>query len=214
MKNELPEAGMKVTAPFRSLKPVFKKWQELSASPEWLNAGDAPWWYGERASLSSFAGAVWLRGRWAFEEFGAYKKTIRKGKTKWISGRIDLAFRVGREYFLAEAKQYWPGFTKDNADVVIGELIGFLDAACEDVRKVSERGYARMGIVFAVPSIHKTKEKHLDANLSNLIQGLMARKELTVVYTFPKKARRIKAIKPYHDRIYPGVVLIARKVGK
>jgi hypothetical protein len=42
MKNELPEAGMKVTAPFRSLKPVFEQWQKLSASSEWLNAGDAP----------------------------------------------------------------------------------------------------------------------------------------------------------------------------
>jgi hypothetical protein len=121
---------------------------------------------------------------------------------------------VGRRYFFAEAKQYWPWFTNDNADVVLGELVWSLDAACEDVRKVSERGYTRMGIVFAVPSIHKTKKEHLDTNLSNLIEGLMARKELTVVYTFPKKARRIKAEKPYHDRVYPGVVLIARKVGK
>jgi hypothetical protein len=65
--------------------------------------------------------------------------------------------------------------------------------ACEDVRKVSERGYTHMGIVFAVPSIHKTKEEYLDANLSNLIEGLMDRKELTSAYTFPKQARKIKA---------------------
>jgi hypothetical protein len=214
MKNDLPKVGMKVTAPFRSLKPVFEQWQKLSSSPEWLNAGDVPWWYGERASLSSFAGAVWLSGGWAFEEFGAYKKTIRRGKAKWISGRKDVAFRVGRKYFLAEAKQYWPRFTKDNADVAVGELIKSLDAACEDVRKVSERGYTRMGMVFAVPSIHKTKVGYLDTNLSNFIEGLMDHKELTVAYTFPKKARKIKAEKPYHERIYPGVILIARKVGK
>jgi hypothetical protein len=214
MTSNLPNSGMRVTTPFRILKPVFTQWQKLSSSSEWLNAGDAPWWYGERASLSSFAGAVWLGGGWAFEEFGAYKKTIYRGKSKWMNGRVDIAFRKGRKYFLAEAKQYWPWLNRNNADVVVSEVVRKLGAACDDVRKVSEHGYTRMGMVFVVPSIHKKKEEYLDNSLSILVEMLMSRKELTVIYAFPKKARKIKAEKPYHDRIYPGVILVARRVGK
>jgi hypothetical protein len=214
VKNGFPVAGIRITAPFRSLKPVFEQWQKLSSSPEWLSVGDAPWWYGERASLSSFAGAVWRSNGWAFEEFGSQKRTIHKSKAGWTSGRVDIAFRVGRKYFLAEAKQYWPRLSNDRIDVTLDGVSKILAEACNDVRKISEPGYIRMGMAFIVPSIHKSKKEHLAKGISDLMEGLLNHKDTTVAWTFPEAAQKIKADKPYHERIYPGVILIIRKVGR
>jgi len=50
------------------LKAVLSDWLDLMDDPTW-GPKDAPWWYNERASLGTLAGAFWRQKGWAFEEY-------------------------------------------------------------------------------------------------------------------------------------------------
>jgi hypothetical protein len=70
---------------------------------------DVPWWYGERASLSVLAGAIWRTGGIALEEYTVDKSHRRDdGQKGLMQGRNDLYFRIGRSDFVLEAKAVWP----------------------------------------------------------------------------------------------------------
>src|SRR5689334_19566240 len=87
-----------------NFKRVFEEWVKINTrlANEWAELGDAPWWYNERASLSLLAGAVWLCGGTAFEEYAADKKHL--GKRIRYRGRSDIYFFLGGKHYMAEAK--------------------------------------------------------------------------------------------------------------
>ena len=65
---------------------------------------DCLYWYNERATVGSLAGAIWRTGGFAVEEYREPKK--RKGKH--YMGRTDLWFSLGennRKCYVVEAKQ-------------------------------------------------------------------------------------------------------------
>jgi hypothetical protein len=195
------------------LKNVLKNWQNLNDSPEWLEDGDAPWWYNERASLSFFAGAIWLSSGWAFEEFSTDRTVTTKGKAKRKKGRLDIAFKIKDTFFLAEAKQCWPTLTGKNITNVSRYVTQTLDQACEEVRQVRERGYKYLGIAFVAPSIHESRKGNLEVLLAELIGRLLAIRGTTIAWTFPEIARELKPDNRRSSYIYPGTIVIIKKAG-
>ena len=197
-------AGEKLGS-MKSLGGILKEWASLMKDSEW-EINDAPWWYNERALLSLFAGAVWKCGGWAFEEFSTSKRTITKrGKHKRRPGRGDIMFRIGRNTFIAEAKQCWPILGYKNRSAA-SNLTETLDKARIQSSRLPSDGQ-KMGIVFAVPRLHNSKRKDSEQILYDLESYLRSLKNTAITWVFPKEKRMLKGRDGY---IYPGVVLAMR----
>lgn len=204
-----------------SLYCIIEKWQELNEKIcyEWGNwdEKEAPWWYNERASLSIFAGAVWLCGGWAFEEFSAFKKAIsKKGNENKRIGRCDIKFRVGKHKFVAEAKQCWPNIGS-NMQEVRSKVKEDLDKACKECEQMIERNikrdYNRLGLVFAVPRLHKSKQENIENILHQFLDELQKISNVTIAWTFPEYARSLRSpTGSDRDYIFPGIAMLARLV--
>jgi len=135
----------------RCLYPVLQKWIHLNESMfrSWRNAGDVPWWYNERASLSVLSGAVWQTGGEAFEEYSDYKRGIsmRTGRlSKEYAGRVDFYFRINRRDFKGEAKFCWLSALATVRDQT-EKLTSCLEEARSDARKLQPDGQERVGLV-------------------------------------------------------------------
>jgi hypothetical protein len=70
---------------------------------DYCEGEDAPYWYNERPSLGTLAGAIWKAGGFVLEE---YRGTKRYRKKKW-EGRVDLYFSWKNKGYVIEAKQIW-----------------------------------------------------------------------------------------------------------
>jgi hypothetical protein len=120
--------GLRVAVPLKPLERVLKQWQKLMTDhPGWAGweASDAPWWYGERASLSCLAGAIWKCQGWAFEEFKTRRRIAIKSGHEDHAGRCDFMFGLGKHQFIAEAKQSFCNIGEDaqrNASEVVLEI--------------------------------------------------------------------------------------------
>jgi hypothetical protein len=192
----------KQLGPMKSLHQIFEKWTSLMKDSEW-EKGDAPWWYNERALLSLLAGAIWQCSGWVLEEFVTSKRTITKrGKPKTYAGRGDIMFQIGKDTFIAEAKQCWPilGYRNQNAISTIKEALH--EARTQSARLPSDG--QKLGIVFAVPRLHKLKQGDAEKILHDFISRLPSLKNTTITWVFPKEKRKLCAGDGY---LYPGVVL-------
>jgi hypothetical protein len=189
---------------------IYKNWieilSEFAKQRRTLNR-DWPWWsYNERASLSMFAGAIWLAGGCCVEEYAADKKMERKATV----GRVDLYFSWRKQEFIAEAKKTHRYLTHrvERANEKLGR---HLNKALADMR-LSPNGQRRLGILFVKLIIQKGVgrdeiDKKLQAFVSNL-KKLNSKKLNLISYAwvFPEIAR----VAHSPDNLYPGeVVLIA-----
>jgi hypothetical protein len=204
------ERGVEIGS-LASLEPVLKKWQKLieKMAQEWLSVKDVPWWYNERASLSLFAGAVWSCHGWVFEEFGIWRKIASKRGVKYTSGRRDIEFRVGDDWFSAEAKQCWPILSGNAEDPLIA--VGkYLNQAVREAKQLTQKGCQSLGIVFAIPRVHVSQKDQIDQNLWDFVSQLRKAKRATVAWTFPREARGIQPSKDSenHNYTYPGIVVL------
>ena len=196
---------------FPILVPVLEKWQELveKTAKSWIKDGDSPSWYNERASLSLLAGAIWLRNGSVFEEFSTYRKMDTKRGVPYKRGRCDIEFKLKSQYFIAESKQCWPilGQSKQNA---VPMVKSHLEQAKKEVAQVWANGYHSLAIVFAVPMIPVKYQNKMSENISELITQVADFKKTTVAWVFPKATRNLRPsnkTSPYHNYIYPGVIL-------
>ena len=113
MRSE-PRIGVKVNSALRGLRPLLVEWTALLE--EYCIAhryDDNPWFYNERATLSTLAGAAWrLEGWTALEEYSTKKwgGNQKKGSVdagKLRAGRCDLFVAHRSAAFALEAKQAW-----------------------------------------------------------------------------------------------------------
>lgn len=182
------------------LSQVLGKWVDLMEW--WVNADphDAPWWYGERSSLSLFAGAVWQCDGWAIEEYATSKGSKRK---PW-NGRGDIMFGVDKHEYVAEAKQYWSamGLHAGNQGIRVKKC---LDEARADARGVPAYGAQRLAILFAVPYIPVSQRQNLGERMQTWLAQTATRQGMACAWTFPKAARSLGGT---HGYIYPGVLLL------
>ncbi len=202
--------GLRI-GPLKMLQPVLKKWQKLNEDRSWFKAGDAPWWYNERATLSVFAGAVWRCGGQVLEEFSAKKVTGSKsGKASHKIGRCDIWFGISESEFVAEAKQCWPrlsGSTQNARRTVEASIT----EARREVMRVPDWGYRRLGITFAAPLVHVSKQEEISQYLRAFILQLLAIKYTTIAWVFPKAARSLRPSSKEsanRDYVFPGVVML------
>lgn len=191
--------------PLRGLKPVVEQWHTLMADPDWIVA---PWWYNERASLSVLAGAIWLTGGRAFEEFSAEKHSASlRAKPGRRLGRCDIWFRVKWREYVAEVKQCWPNISRGTAGAHT-QARESLAQARQEVKRVYEPDATRLAIAFITPQLHKSYETRTSQRLGTLIEQLFSLKQTLVAWTFPRAMRIRPNTGSYTDYIFPGIIIL------
>lgn len=149
--------NVRTTNPLKGIYPLLKEWtavvEDFCRSD---NHQDNPWWYNERASLSTLAGAAWRLPKWnALEEFSTTKrgkvpeKSIEDGAV--VRGRCDLYVSHPTTSFAIEAKQAWqPIGRKAKKDHVLPALRRAMKDAGHLTANQADH---RLGVVFAAPYV-------------------------------------------------------------
>jgi len=130
------------------LKKVLSKWGKINEQMfnDWKKKGraaDCPWWYNERASLSTFAGAVWGCGGFVLEEYLNQKIPI--DGIPQNNGRTDIYFQIGKHHFTAESKLWFPRRASFNS------IQSRLEKASEQ-NKEYRSDATRLSILFVSPA--------------------------------------------------------------
>jgi hypothetical protein len=188
-------------------KRVFEQWMKINTrlANEWAEFNDAPWWYNERASLSLLAGAVWVCGGTAFEEYAADKKNLAQRLR--YKGRSDIYFVLGDKHFVAEAKWHWSGATRSGrrtAETIRSKL----RSATNDVRKQPRvEGQTPLGILFVTPYIKRSENKRVDELIEGWLEELKCVRCSRLAWVFPKSARLLGL-----KSICPGVAVLIDEI--
>jgi len=196
----------------QALRPALRKWIHLNSTigSQWAREyEDAPWWYNERASLSFFAGAVWMSGGWALEEFSSRKKGLDQGPPRSLrAGRYDINFAVGTHEYIAEAKQCWPKL--HNLKSAAANVRDALRLAKADARSDISWGLPVLAIVFSVPRVPIAHA----SEVASLLDGFLRAPLPTglVAWSFPLAARGL--VSQSSRYIYPGVMVLVDQVRK
>ncbi|MBD3251050.1 hypothetical protein GF380_01060 [Candidatus Uhrbacteria bacterium] len=167
---------------------------------------DLPWWYNERATLSTFAGAIWLSGGVAFEEFTCHRSQdlYSKRASSESNGRADMYFYIENDEFLVEAKQCWCKPELD-FDSTIEEA--FNSAEKQLTTLVGEDGQ-RTVVVFACPSIPdrgRDQARQLLDNWTSKAKEVNC--TISCLITLDEFEHAL-----YNGRYYPGIALFIRTI--
>ena len=168
--------GVRVTSKLRGLRPLLESWTEVVLDYCKVDSYvDNPWWYNERASLSTLAGAAWRLPGWsALEEFATTKRgfAIDEAGSKKASrkGRCDLYVSHRSTGFAFEAKQAWRSMGKRREP---HDLRAILASAKKDAGNLrSNQAEHRLGAVFVAPYIPQSevstkvgRNQRVDTNL-------------------------------------------------
>lgn len=172
---------------------------------------DAPWWYGERASISILAGAIWRSGGIALEEYSVRKSNPDNAskKSKHYAGRNDLYFKIGKTDFILEAKQFWPNLR--SKDLATG-LNDALNKAKDDVHSMDADGAKRLAAVFIagrIPEKNMDEDEELEEKLIDAINSFSGAAR---AWIFPDQeyTHRFLAGKPTR-RWYPGAAIVIQE---
>lgn len=202
--------------PFRTLKELLWEWtwlnREMAKSWKWK---DCPWWYNERASISTLAGAVWSAGGIALEEYASRK---RRGSGN-SHGRCDMYFCMEHKEYVAEAKQCWLNAGSQAGDMSV-PVKDCIVQACNDAknnRPDLQGGEALLGITFVVPRIPQSDlENEVVGERIKKVQDTLlgfARKErCALAWIFPRNSRTLKA--KDDNYLYPGTAVLIKQVRK
>ncbi len=204
--------------PWRAnLEHVLHNWIGLLDRYTRKHTAELPYWYNERSNVGVLAGAAWISGFTALEEFA-------EDKAGTDMGRCDLFMGLGDELLYAEAKIEKPVIQKDangvdaawDADIARG-----LTAAREGSRAVRKGAHhiKRVGLLFVVPRIEaKDHEKFADIRTMFLnsveprIEKLVASSDLDFwAWYFPPEAEQRPS--PTIRSLFPGVLLMGRTHG-
>ncbi len=196
------------------LSPVLSAWHGLlQRYAEVWGWRDVPYWYNERATLSTLAAAVWASGGIALEEYRTDRGEDGEGVRK---GRGDLYLSVGGEHFIAEAKQHWSYPTR-SAERIAGDPTNLLRRACADARAKRANGcpgcpdvlQRRLGVVFAVPCLPPKARGAMEAHVEAwLVQMLVVPADCASWFLVPPGQEGVG-----NDCwLYPGVCLLLREV--
>ena len=209
----------------QGLSPLFQAWIEvLNRSLKSDDYEDVPWWYNERAILSTLAGAAWTLKTWtALEEFSTTKRGRVPGKKveagKLVRGRCDLYVSHGSTDFAIEAKQAWQPMRVAKPWNHIEKA---LKAAKKDAGNLTaDQGDHRIALTFVVPFIPISKVSNCKEHGKPVIDRKMAK---SVVQNWLKAIRlgQYEAY-AYHfptrcdlfhtkTRFFPGVLVIAERM--
>lgn len=193
--------GVRVDDPHmaRSLEPVLERTLDLFTlfRRRQLDDEDTAHWYNERATLSVLAAAAWKEGGIALEE---YSLTKRGGR----AGRADLWVKMPTEVFSFEAKQTWPTAIEGRAKKLAAYWLG---EATRDASRIPKTEAAvRAGVVFVVPDLPRSRQTSFDPDA--FVREVAGVRHDFVAWWFAPKPWP----ENYRRRVYPGVVIIGRRV--
>jgi len=216
-KNDLVEIS--TSKSLMTLRPVIAEWTKIVLNYSKQFEDDACWWYTERATLSTLAGAAWRKNWCALEEYSVTKGAVSKADDAAVhrlkSGRCDLFLAQRKTSFAIEAKQAWQPIG-DRVQVPNANVKKKLKAAWADVGELY-RGEAdvRIATTFVVPSFPKNvlrgnpQEKEIKAK--QLVETWLPsiRRDFAwdaYAHVFPAASRLLSP--GGGKRIFPGVVML------
>lgn len=212
----------------RGLNILLKSWSEVVLDFCKSNDENTCWWYNERATLSTLAGAAWrLRNGWiAIEEFSTLKRpfsihTNNNKNKRRKSGRCDLYVSHGSTDFAIEAKQSWPTITAKST-YANDKVSKSMKNAIKDARDLTkDEADIRLGISFSAPRIalklvaKKNNPKQADQKLTReYVKCWLETCELgkydAWAYIFPKKCDNLIPLNG--KNVFPGILLTVKQI--
>ena len=149
------------------LRSVLVEWVNVidELAKRWQKDRDVPWWYNERADLSTLAAGIWRSGGHALEEFSTEKRKIGETTGRLFgnyTGRLDMYFETaGGANFYVECKSCWSGIGQPGVKQV-NRIRKLLEVARQDVKKFHPHGGGRrLGVVFAKPYLDNSSKVDL-----------------------------------------------------
>ena len=191
----------------RSFNTVLWDWikvvKQIAATWSW---DDCPWWYTERALVSTLAAGVWNSRGIAFEE---YSNAKGRGRERY-TGRCDLYIKMGSQEFIAEAKRLWSQGSR-RAKQIIPKIEEQLSQARTDIKNAQGEGETKLGIVFTVPIIPKSEADEVELLLAEWQNKVKSIQVSSLAWVFPAKTRRLSGDKR-DIYIYPGVAILIQRL--
>lgn len=183
-----------------SLKPVLNEWIKIHESFCKTSKDDSLYWYNERATLSTLAGAVWNLKGYCLEEY----RTDKKYRKETYLGRADLWFEWRKQEYYIEAKQRWISLSKNakSASRHINETI--INVKKEAANTIKDSKGKSLGIVFTIPYLSLNESGNINNSISLFLEELEKVEYEIMAYTFPIHCRSLKS----ENYIYPGVALV------
>jgi len=211
------QSGVFTSSELKALNPILKEW--IAVVLDYCHAqkfDDNPWWYNERATLSTLAAAAWRHGWVALEEFSTAKRArVPESKTEEgdvQNGRCDLFIgRRNGEEFAIEAKQAWQSIGRRSTGkgtILKAAKLAWDDAACLE----AEEADTRLALTFIVPYIPPSEVQ--SPGIQTLIDEWLAGKPFQTgrtapcanAYVFPAEGGGFVNDKGW---AFPGVALLA-----
>jgi hypothetical protein len=168
---------------------------------------DVAWWYGERAAVSTLAGAVWRAGGSVLQEYAADKGPKGKGLPIPTGSRADFYFGLGRAEFVVEAKVQWVTMRHASPATVADRV---LDLATADVRRTKPYGARRLAAAFVLPYLPVKFASEIDSLLEKFLRSVKEAKYDACAWVFPERTRDLTALDS--KEVCPGVVLLLRSL--
>lgn len=182
-----------------------------------------PWWFNERATLSTLAAAAWRlnRGWTALEEFSTEKRGIVPNKKvedgKISRGRCDLYISHRSTDFAIEAKQAWQAIGKRAHLDKVGEAMS--RAKRDAGNLMASEAEFRLGVAFTVPYFQSSEVKSTSIRSASEIDKRAVRGIVTS-WTNSLNLSRYDAYAYYFPwncseflgksgRLFPGVLMTA-----
>jgi hypothetical protein len=199
------------------LDPILNTWKDvITRYGELWRWRDVPYWYNERASLGTFAAAVWLSGGVALEEYRTDKgeADVEPPVGASSKGRGDLYFHYGGAHFIVEAKQH-RAYPSRSLDCTISETRRQLNRACSEVR--TKRAYEdptgtiqrRLGLAFSIPRFPAAARRTWGAQTDIWRQRILTEVPADCILWYNVPSGYLPADKK--GKLYPGVCLLLRE---
>jgi hypothetical protein len=208
----------------KKFQPVIDSWFEaLDLYCKRLYNEDNPWWYNERATVSTLAGAAWRTTGWgALEEFST-EKLRGKDKDRLVldhpsNGRCDLYIWNEKFLYVAEAKQCLY-IVHRNKLPKMGKIYKLINDATEDVNRLDEDVDYKIAISFVTP-IMKLVDTDADIIINDTMEEWLSyvSKDLTKHYKgirmdwyIAENPRKMQTGSG-SGYVFPGVLLLMKQV--
>jgi hypothetical protein len=169
------------------------------------NKRDAPYWYNERATVSSLVGSAAHIGGLILSEYRE-----RKGKK---DGYVDAWLRFSpEEQYVIEAKQCWPSAERSKATSIVEQACWSLDEAVEDVGKNKAHDGKLLGVSFVVPEVKPRKGIQIRSIVREIKACFRRSRQQwdALAWSFPPVCEDLQ----WKNSFFPGVVLLAQIVTK
>lgn len=216
----LSRSNVRVRQDLRGLRPLLEAWTDvLDSYCRAHGFEDNPWFYNERATLSTLAGAAWRLNGWtALEEF-ATKKWGGRPKEGGVEsgalrrGRCDLHVSHGSTSFAIEAKQAWQPIGRTRSPFARADEALLL--AKKDARALTnDAAHWRLAVVFTVPILPvamvrcaagKVERAQVMDRVDAWLDDFNARGHDAAAHYFTSRCEAM--ISSDRKRLYPGVAL-------